>query len=364
MQIQFDSISELGGPGSKFKDLFDSYWPAYRDWLMANKSDDRPDLKTSVAALEKYMPEMVPLYSHICQLVNADPLAEQFLTGFEPPAYISACSQAVLTKGEIQLVRNHDYHPDLLEGTILLSDWNGKKVMAASDCLMGAVDGINEGGLAISLTFGGRKVVGSGFGIPFILRYVLEFCTTVQQAVDALTRIPCHMSYNVTVVDKTGEYKTVLLAPDREPLITNDAFTTNHQIKVDWTENAKFNKTIERSAFLKDLLNLEELDADTLTAAFLKEPLYNTRFKQGFGTLYTAVYRPQKGTMELLWLEESVIQSFDNFQEGSLIIKFPIPPEEEKFVPDEKRITAFQDWIAKKGMTKQYITRTNVAKER
>lgn len=91
--------------------------------------------------------------------MDADPVAAKFLTGFQPPAYISACSQAVLVDKEIQLVRNYDYHPELMEGTILLSAWNGKKVMATVDCLVGVVDGINEDGLAISLTFGGRKEV-------------------------------------------------------------------------------------------------------------------------------------------------------------------------------------------------------------
>jgi len=36
-------------------------------------------------------------------------------------------------------------------------------------------------------------------------------------------------------------------------------------------------------------------------AAFLRPPLYSIEFDRGFGTLYTAVYRPRLGTMELRW---------------------------------------------------------------
>src|SRR6185436_2580738 len=95
-----------------------------------------------------------------------------------PTPYLTGCSQAVWTRrGEPPtLVRNYDYHPELCEGTLLLSAWHGTRVIAMSDCLWGVVDGINEHGLAVSLSFGGRQVVGDGFGIPLVLRYALEFC--------------------------------------------------------------------------------------------------------------------------------------------------------------------------------------------
>lgn len=324
MQLHFNSISEPTQPGRKWKKLFNTYWPAYEAWLNAKGASPPPDLKTSVAALEYYMPEMLPTYKRFCQLINADELAARFLTGFQPPAYISACSQAVLTEEKIQLVRNYDYHPDLIEGTLLMSAWNGKKVMANSDCLIGAVDGMNEDGLVISLTFGGRKVVGEGFGIPFILRYVLEFCSNVKEAVAALTRIPSHMSYNVTVIDKSGVFKTVQMAPDRAPVVTDATFTTNHQGMVDWPENAQFNKTLERSAFLENLLS-QNPDADKIGDNFLQPPLYNTRFAEGFGTLYTVVYRPAEGRVQMRWPNDNVLQTFADFREGYKLINYNQP---------------------------------------
>ena len=175
MQLHFNAISEPGKPGSKWQKLYNTHWSAYKSWLKSKGTTNYPDLKTSQEALKKYMPEMWPTYQRLCKLAKGDKVAARFLTGFQPPAYISGCSQAVTTGKDIQLVRNYDFHPDLMEGTQLLTSWNGKKVIATSDCLIGVVDGMNEDGLAISLTFGGRKEVGVGFGIPFILRYVLEF---------------------------------------------------------------------------------------------------------------------------------------------------------------------------------------------
>ena len=60
-----------------------------------------------------------------------------------------------------------------------------------------------------------RHVVGDGFGVPIILRYILQVCTTTEEAGQVLRRVPCHMSYNVTVVDAERHFLTAYLAPDR-----------------------------------------------------------------------------------------------------------------------------------------------------
>ena len=356
MQLHFNAISEPSLPGPKWQKLFNTHWAAYRAWFDSKGASFVPDLNTSQAALKKYMPEMWPTYERLCKLAGADEVAARFLTGFQPPAYISACSQAVLSGDEIQLVRNYDYHPDLMEGTQLLSAWNGKKVIATSDCLIGAVDGLNEDGLSISLTFGGRKAVGVGFGIPFILRYVLEFCSNVEEAVEALVRIPSHMSYNVTVVDKSGAFKTVRIAPDREPVVSDAAFTTNHQGIVDWPENAAFNKTLERSAFLKKMLAEKGINADTIADSFLKAPLYNSLFKEGFGTLFTAVYKPAEGTVEMRWPGERVLQSIDNFREEYKLINYvqsgataPVPETEWDQIPADHTEVKVRELMSRTG---------------
>lgn len=301
------------------------YWPAYRTWLASKGVTYVTDLNTAQDALKYFMPEMLPTYERLCELASADKLAARFLTGYQPPAFISGCSQAVLTAGAVQLVRNYDYHPNLIEGAQLLTAWNRKKVIGTSDCLAGLLDGMNEDGLVVSLTFGGRKEVGKGFGIPFILRYVLEFCSNVEEAVEVLVRVPSHMSYNVTVLDKTGAFKTVQLAPDKAPLVTDADFTTNHQRKVDWPENALFNRTVERAAFLENWLSDNKHDPEKLVDAFMRWPLYNTNFAEGFGTLYTVDYRPVEGTVQLRWPRYAVMQSFDDFQEQYQLISFDQP---------------------------------------
>lgn len=303
----------------KWQKLFHERWPAYKIWIDNNRS--ATDLETALSALKKYMPEMVPIHDRLCTIVGADELARTFLTGFQPPAYFSACSQAVSTLGNVALIRNYDYHLDRFEGTVLHTAWNGRNVIANSDCLMGVLDGMNEGGLAISLTFGGRSTLGYGFGIPFILRYILEFCTTVKEALEVLHRVPSHMSYNVTLADRSGQYRTVQIAPDKKTLVFESGYATNHQGEINWKETVDINKTGERATFLQAILN-RGFSIDKLTKVFLSPPLYNTNFAEGYGTIYTAVYKPIEGIVELHWPNEKMIQTFDNFIEEYKVINF------------------------------------------
>ncbi len=352
LQLNFNSILEAQ-PGEKWKKLFNTHWPAYRAWFESKGAVNKPMLEVAKQQLEKYMPKFIPTYNKLCELAGNDPVAERFLTGYQPPAYITGCSQAIFKK-EPQLVRNYDYHPNLSEGTLLNSAWNGKHVMAVGDCLWGVVDGMNSDGLVASLTFGGRKVVGKGFGIPFILRYVLEFCDSVDTAVEVLQRIPSHMAYNIMVLDKTGAHKMLQLAPDHKPVITDMEVSTNHQGEIDWPEHARFSKTVAREKFLIDLLKEPKQNADDIATAFLHSPLFNQQYNDGFGTIYTSVYRPREGYMELRWPENTLRQSFADFQEGNTLITYsekipvnvPVYRTEEITSTEERYSTADADyWI-------------------
>lgn len=352
LQLNFKSISEKL-PGDKWLNLFNTHWPAYKAWFQSKGAVNHPDLKTCITNLERYMPEMMPTYHRLCKLAGNDPIAARFLTGFQPPAYISGCSQ-VVWKQTPMLVRNYDYHPHLSEGTLMQSAWNGRKVIATGDCLSGVVDGMNEDGLVASLTFGGRKVVGKGFGIPFILRYVLEFCSDVEEGVKALCRIPCHMAYNVMLLDKTSAFKMVQLSPDHSPVIIDMPVSTNHQSKIDWPEHAKFSKTVEREEFLLEQLAMPQQNAHSIADAFLQAPLFNRRYNDGFGTIYTAVYKPLEGSMELRWPEKTLHQSFADFKETNINITYtekvqtPLPVYNEPVYAEIGTPASYEDanyWV-------------------
>ncbi len=222
------------------------------------------------------------------------------------------------------MVRNYDYSPNAFDALLLRTEWQGRAVMGTSAGLWGLVDGINDAGLALSLTFGGRRVVGDGFGVPLILRYVLQTCKTAAEAAEALARIPCHMSYNVTALDRKRQFVTAYMAPDRPAVITHAAVATNHQERVEWASHARFTATVERERYLLQRLTLHREPKEKFISAFLKPPLYSTAFSQGFGTLYTAVYQPRSRSMSLRWPGTIWAQQLGDFVEDSRQVRYPL----------------------------------------
>jgi predicted choloylglycine hydrolase len=322
MHLDWRAISEEQ-PGPIWAGLFREYWPAYYRWWLREGAEARPGYLDSVKALKTHMPEMLPIYEQLCELAGGSDHAARFLSLYCPPPYLSGCSQAIWPGAEPVLVRNYDYSPRSFDSLVLRTGWQGRAVMGTSDGLWGLVDGINDAGLAVSLTFGGRRVVGDGFGVPLILRYVLQTCETAKEAGEVLKRVPTHMSYNVTVLDAKRRYLTALMAPDRATVITNAAVATNHQERVEWASHARFTATVERERFLLQRLTLHVEPQDKFINAFLKPPLYSSAFDQGFGTLYTAVYRPQKLQMEICWPKARWPLDLQNFQDGMKRIYTP-----------------------------------------
>lgn len=324
MELLWRSVNEQE-PGPKWAGLFAEYWPDYRKWWLQDGVDARPTYWECLKALKKHMPEMVPIYEQLCVLAGGGDIASRFLSFYGPPAYLSACSQAIWPGAEPMLVRNYDYSPDSFDSLVMRTEWQGRTVMGTADGLWGLVDGINDAGLAVSLTFGGRHIVGDGFGVPLILRYVLQTCETAAEAGIALARLPTHMSYNVTVVDRERKFLTAYLAPDRPAIITHAAVATNHQERIEWAAHARFTATVERERFLLQRLTLHVDDEEKFISAFLKPPLYSTAFSQGFGTLYTAIYHPLRGQMELRWPRAIWPLEMNDFKEESRLIYTPEP---------------------------------------
>lgn len=322
MHLQFRAVYQLE-PGEKTKQRFERSWPAYRDWFLREGEGKRPGYVSCRQALQRYMPEIVPTWEKLVELAGGGDLEARLLSLYKPTPYLSGCSQAVWTRDRPLLARNYDYHPHHCEGLILYTAWNQTRVIAQSDSLWGVLDGMNEYGLTVSLAFGGRKTVGDGFGIPLVLRYVLEFCRDVDSAVEALERIPSHMAYNVLLLDRTGRFANVHVGPDRPAHRGSSPVATNHQREIEWTRHARATHSLERERYLLDCVDDSAETPERFVERFLKKPLYATDFEKGFGTLYTAVYDPVALTATYRWPNHTWVQSFERFDESELLIAYP-----------------------------------------
>lgn len=300
-------------PGPRWQALYAATWPAYRCWYAREGLAARPSLDECRRALAQHLPELVPTWERLCHLTGDDPVAARMLSMWGLPAFSVGCSQVVIPGERPILIRNYDYDQALFEGVIASTNYSGQcRVLGTSDMLWGLLDGMNEDGLAVSLTFGGRPGGGEGFGIPIVLRYVLETCATVEQGVSALRRIPVAQSYNVALVDTTGSHATVFVAPEQPAIISQLEATTNHRLnQVEYPATAARFNSVGRLTRL-DQLRSNRASGEHLVAAMLQPPLRNNEFEIGFGTLYTANYEPAAGTATWHWPETSWTRRFDD----------------------------------------------------
>jgi predicted choloylglycine hydrolase len=312
----FRAVEELD-LGPKWAAVFEERWPHYREWFLTEGEGARASYATSVRMLRAHMPELVPAYERVVELAGGGDLAARMLSLYAPPPYLAACSQGVWTReGGPVLVRNYDYAPSRFEGLIWSTRMLERRVIGTSDCLWGLLDGMNDVGLAVSLTFGGRRVLGDGFGIPIVVRYLLEVCATVGEAREAISRLPFSLAHNLTLVDRGGDVLTAYVSPDREPIFRAFPAATNHQGMVEWPEQAKATRTIERERCIVRMLDGEASDPGAFADAFLRPPLFSRSYANGWGTLYTAVFRPDEGSVDYRWPGHTWRQGFDAFDEG------------------------------------------------
>ncbi|NDC82642.1 hypothetical protein EB093_03130 [bacterium] len=321
IQKHFRFIAEQS-PGALWTNFYNDHAAGYRKWFLKEGEFNRPSYLQCRKALNLHMPELVPLWEQLFHLAGGGDLDARLLSLYCPTPYVSGCSQAVWLRYSPILVRNYDYDPNLCEARILRSKWFSD-VIATTDCLWGVLDGMNEYGLSVSLSFGGKEETGEGFGIPIILRYILEFCKTTSEAVDVLKRIPTHMAYNVTVLDAYSDVTTVEVGPSSPPVISRKPMAVNQQGNFELTNYTLFSKSYERKQALIDILHDPLTTIESFINAFEYAPLFASNYDSGFGTLYTAIYNPSLRAMEYRWpYHTRVTQSFQWFEPTDIWVSY------------------------------------------
>ncbi|RKN45036.1 acyl-coenzyme A--6-aminopenicillanic acid acyl-transferase [Streptomyces hoynatensis] len=298
----FQAIEVGDGGDGRWAAHARALWPEMAG-LLTEEGRTRQGADRVRALFRAHMPELVPVLERLAGRLGR-PGAEAFLTHAALRPFSPACTQ--IGDGGT-LLRNYDFPPEQCEGTIVSSCFL-RPVIGMQDVLWGLLDGMNDAGLAVSLTYGGRSVYGRGFAILLIVRYLLETCGTVDEALGRLRSLPVAVPQNLTLVD-AAKAVTVFVGPDMPPTVAPDACAANHQHLPVTEEQERASRTQER------LRAIRAAGADV--AAMLRPPLYRPLDAQGLGTLYTAHYRPAEGLVTYHWPGASWQQSFGDFAPGS-----------------------------------------------
>ena len=240
-------------------------------------------------------------------------LLSRLVTGLARRRYRG--SDLVLGRDGPVLIRNYDFSLNAVTDRFESTSWLGNEVISkAQRPWGGCLDGMNSAGLVASMTFGGSPSHGEGFAIILMLRYVLETCSSVKEAVAALIRIPIAQSQNVTLIDCSGEHASLFLGPDRAPRVTRELLCTNQQEQVISPAYALRSQTVERHAELVGCLADSNMTLERLIERFFVSPLFSRR--SGFPTVYTAVYRPAERRVDYLWHGKTVGQRIGAYEPG------------------------------------------------
>ena len=310
-------------PGDKWVEFFHETKERYRDWFLNKGDSNRPSLEECRSALQIHMPEFVPVWEDLLRLSNADDELARMLSLYCPAPTKRGCTQAAWTRYNPILVRNYDYDPNIFEGRIQKSRWFENSVISTTDCLWGALDGINQYGLSVSLAYGGSSEVTRGFSITLVLRYVLEFCKSTFEAIEVLKKIPVNMAYNITCLDAWYNVATIQLSPFERPRITTCPFAVNHQGAFSVGSYSIFSNSLEREQVMSELLFDQLVSIESFIAAFAFEPIFSTDYKNSFGTLYTGIYNPYLRASEYRFPGDiRIYQSFEQFIESSFFVSY------------------------------------------
>ena len=145
-----------------------------------------------------------------------------------------------------------------------------------------------------------------------VVRYLLEMAETVADVSRLLSRLPVSSAYNLTVVDRNADAGTFFVAPDSRPEYFPTVVATNHRGRTpEAPEHARAFRSVERQDALLSALDARP-GVETLISRLLSPPLHNTAYAEGFGTIYTAVYRPLEGVVEYVWPDSRWQRTFDS----------------------------------------------------
>ena len=183
-------------PGARIREHLAAAWPVFRQ-LVAGRREHPPDAQAR-ARLAEHVPELRAHLGTAGGMIPGDSGAAAALALWNPPPFLTGCSQAAVLPGGPALIRHYDWDYRLFDGVVARTTYTGRRVVGMLDCLWGLLDGDQRRRAGRLADLRRRPQVGEGFGIPLVIRYVLEVCGTVDEAMQVLCRVPVHMSYNVT----------------------------------------------------------------------------------------------------------------------------------------------------------------------
>ena len=249
-------------------------------------------VRESARMLREHMPELVPTYECLCELAGGGDLEARMLSMWRPPSYLSGCSQAVWTRGEPILVRNYDYSPDRIEGTILATAWERSTRHRDERLPLGSPRrGQRRGARGLArvrrATVVGRRVRRPARR-PLSAAGLRDGRRGARRSRSAPVPPRAHADPRRSR-PATSSRRTSRPTAARSSATSASRRTTRATSSGTSTHGRRSRSSASGSSRSR---SRRPHDPQSFADAFLRPPLFSAAYDSGMGTLYTAVYRP------------------------------------------------------------------------
>lgn len=242
---------------------------------------------------------------------------------------VPRCSQIALTSKVMAdqmplLIRNYEYACEQEDFSLVKTAICGKyKHMGTSMLGFGRDEGMNEHGLAVTMTSCGLPIVKlpymkepkiKGLQYWIVIRALLENCKDVNEALNYIKDMPIAFNMNMLLLDKDENMALVQtmdgkIAVKRSSDKEHEAllYTTNHAVLPEFKhlEPKAFRHSIGRYQFIeKQLKGKNNITRNQLKSMLLgkyPEGLCFHNYRESFGTTKSILLSPFEGTLEICW---------------------------------------------------------------
>lgn len=145
--------------------------------------------------------------------------------------------------GRVLMGRNNDLPPFLKKNSMsaLYKPENGNAFIGNTSSMINFEEGLNEDGLVVAMEFIMPTRIVPGINSVFLVRYLLEKCSSTRKAVAALNDLPVASACSIILADRSGEMAVVECEPGmqvvRKPIgAENFLVAANHFISAEMRE--------------------------------------------------------------------------------------------------------------------------------
>lgn len=208
---------------------------------------------------------------------------------------------AVKNKNKVYVGRNMDMFPEYKKTSesVLYRVENKNTFLAHSTAMISVEDGINEYGLCVALTFLLSKKIKPGINGGFIVRKMLEECSTTDEAIELIKSLPISSSHNIVIADKNGNMAVIECTSEKlnirygkKYVIATNHFISDDMVKYNNKKNNWYHTNDRYNTIDNYLKNNSKIDFEECKNIISGKYGFVCQFekKLNFDTIWSAVY--------------------------------------------------------------------------